>query len=302
MELIIVFVIICIVFVVYLIKRKRQRLLEVAPIPDDLGFNIEQGKKISEKLQQSFPPSFEKRLKDRVLTEHPNIDENEFNWRFFELKRYFVMNGLLKSVPMFSNDVDLVWHEMLMFTKEYESFTKTFYGEFLHHIPNTEITPIPDERAFFDWIYLSLFKPYKNSVLLWNGFLKNPLHKTLLEDFSVKSEDELRAHYFKNTEESKELELYFIRKLKSEIKRADEKLTSEKANSEEQLHLLLPAMVFFSLYNQEDYTTKMSTLLPYPIAGSSNGTACSGYACSSSKDNSSSCSSDSASCGSGCSS
>ena len=64
---------------------------------------------------------------------------------------------------MFSKRVDDIWHEMLMFTREYETFSKKFYHELLHHTPNNDPTPIPFERAFFDWVYLSSLNQHQTA-------------------------------------------------------------------------------------------------------------------------------------------
>ncbi len=37
---------------------------------------------------------------------------------------------------MLSEDVDEIWHDMILFTKEYQRFSEKFLGKMLHHIPN----------------------------------------------------------------------------------------------------------------------------------------------------------------------
>jgi hypothetical protein len=58
---------------------------------------------------------------------------------------------------MFSEKVDYLWHQMLMFTREYDDFSKNYLGSVLHHSPNAKETPDPDLRGFFDWVYSELF-------------------------------------------------------------------------------------------------------------------------------------------------
>ncbi len=300
-----------IVILIWRKRRKKSFRLKDEPVPHRLGFLYFPGYQLATRLNNSIPKGLKKNIKERMLKERLTWKDYDFEWRYFELKRYFVLNSLLKTVPMFSSHVDELWHEMLMFTKDYEAFSKKFYGGFLHHTPNMDVTPIPGERAFFDWVYLSLFKPKTNSHRLWGGFLKNPIKQEILEDFQQLSEEELLSLYFSPTADWTELKTYLIRKLKKEISEAkllqDSNPSFHKIKSDQDYHLLLPAAVFFSLYGAEQYATHMGGLLPYQVAAasSSGGSSCSGYGCSSSssKDDSgsSSCSSSCSSCGGGCS-
>jgi hypothetical protein len=38
---------------------------------------------------------------------------------------------------MFSEEVDEIWHDMLLFTQKYQVFSEQFLGTMLHHTPNT---------------------------------------------------------------------------------------------------------------------------------------------------------------------
>lgn len=80
-------------------------------------------KKLSENLDQSLSKSYMKHVEERVMKDK-KLKENEYNWRLLDLKRYFILTSLLKESPMFSNKVDDLWHEMLMFTREYDDFSK----------------------------------------------------------------------------------------------------------------------------------------------------------------------------------
>ncbi|MED3550798.1 hypothetical protein [Cytobacillus praedii] len=287
-------------------RRKRKRRLKTENVPPHLGIYVPEGKSIVKALDASFPSNFKGNVKKRILAKHSNWTENEYQWKFFELKRYFVLNSLLKSVPMFSEEVDEVWHEMLMFTKDYEKFSQKFYGEFLHHMPNMEIEPIPGERAFFDWMYLSLFEPRLNSHILWGDFLRHPIKKDILLDFKYLSEEELSKKYFRQTTQWDPVKKYLINKLKLEIKQAEQfqhgKNPFIKIKSENEFHIILPAAVFFSLYGVDHYETNISSLLPfYSAKEAASGSSCSGFGCASSSDSDSGGSSCS-SCGGGCSS
>lgn len=290
-------------------RKRRPALLHVEP-PLKLGIHLKQAEPLVNKLESSIPRKYEENLRIRLLKSNPSWTEFDFKWRFFELKRYFVLNSLLKTVPMFSDKVDEVWHEMLMFTKEYERFSHSFYNGFLHHTPNMEVTPIPGERAFFDWVYLCLFEPAPNSRLLWGPFLKHPIKKEILEDFQQLSDEQLLEKYFRQDEEGTEIKDYLIKKLRSEIDQAKlvnqnkQKPPFSRISNENQIHHLLPAMVFFSIFHPDDYENQMALFIPQQLSKDSvSSSGCSGFACASSSDShdggNSSCSG--SSCGGGCS-
>lgn len=288
-------------------------------VPENLGIQIAGGESIVRAIDAALSPSYVDNVKNRVLLEHPNWADHEFEWTLFELKRYFIMNSILRSVPMFSSRVDDIWHEMLMFTRDYEKFTKNFYHETLHHTPNLDSTPIPGERAFFDWVYLSLFHPTQNSRVIWGGFLKNPIKREILDDFKHLSEHDLLLKYFRRHDDWMEVKRNLVLKMKNEINEADRikhgnaKSTFQGHSSQTDSHFLnyaLGAAVFYSLYETNQYQEHMSELIPTEFEKEKNGVGayCSGYACSGSSDDQSggdsgdSGGSSCSSCGGGCSS
>ncbi|MFC4321526.1 glycine-rich domain-containing protein [Litchfieldia salsa] len=293
-------------------SRSRRRQLKNEPPPGSLGISID-GQEMIQALDRALTNSYVENVKNRVLLENHKLQDYEFEWTLFELKRYFIMNSLLKSVPMFSTRVDEIWHEMLMFTRDYEKFSKSFYKEILHHTPNLESTPIPGERAFFDWVYLSLFELTSNSKEIWGGFLQNPIKRQILDDFKHLPEKDLLSKYFRKNEDWLDVKKHLITKMKNEIKQADyvkdgdRPLGTPNSMGGPQLYnYALGAVVFYSIYEEEQFQDHMSELMPgeYNKEPHGTGSACSGYACSSSSDDSggdsggSSCSS----CGGGCSS
>ncbi len=57
-----------------------------------------------------------------------------------EAKRMLYLSATTKSTVSPSTDVDMAWHEMLMFTRFYQEFSN-FIGKFIHHDP----TPGPPD-------------------------------------------------------------------------------------------------------------------------------------------------------------
>jgi hypothetical protein len=315
---IIVFIFIAIIVKLITPRTKRRQPLKNHPIPDQLGIHTKDGFPLVQSLDKALTASYEDNVKNRVLREQPKWRDHEFDWAFFELKRYFIMNSLLKSVPMFSTMVDEVWHEMLMFTRDYEKFSKDFYHETLHHIPNMDSTPIPGERSFFDWVYLSLFEITPNSSKIWGRFLQNPIEREILDDFTHLTEEDLLSKYFRKGEDWLDVKRSLIKKMKNEIigsehiKAGKKTLDVPQHTSETQMYqYALGAAVFYSIYEEDQFQDHMSDLLPneyYKAGAAGGGSSCSGYACSSSANDDSgggggdSGGSSCSSCGGGCSS
>lgn len=107
--------------------RRRNAFFLSSPSPSSLS--QERHPEITELMQlleQSIPVSYAHSVRNRVMEAHPEITEQEYDWRWHELKRYFMLCAIMNRVPMFSSDVDELWHEMLMFTREYQQFSEAF--------------------------------------------------------------------------------------------------------------------------------------------------------------------------------
>ncbi|WP_370221848.1 hypothetical protein [Cytobacillus sp.] len=294
---------------------KRDPFIKNEPFPEHLGMWCEDYLPMIQKLEKSLPEGYRENIKNRVLREHLKWKDYAYDWTFFELKRYFVMNAILKTVPMFSSKADEIWHEMLMFTRDYDQFSKNFFGEYLHHSPNMDSTPIPGERAFFDWVYLSLFEAGHNSRRIWGNFLQNPIKKEILEDFRSMNEAELLNKYFRAGNDWVELKKKMIEKLKHEISESESLKLGKKpleftkpASGSQYSYLLFPA-VYFSVYEPDGFEDHMNELLPPELAKDSAAgmVYCTGFSCSSHGDHDSGGGHDSggsscSSCGGGCSS
>lgn len=61
-----------------------------------------------------------------------------------EFKRFMILAGLgICPLAMIGPLVDEVWHQFVLFTKEYREFCLTTIGQFIGHRPDTPATPIP---------------------------------------------------------------------------------------------------------------------------------------------------------------
>ncbi len=282
-------------FGIWLFKKKQKKsFIKNIVLPAKLGFNRELPleKQVS-RLDNALDTYFEERIQQRYMEEHKKVSPEEYNLLFFELKRFFIMCSLLKNVPMFSERVDDIWHEMLMFTKEYEQFSKRFYGQFLHHTPAEVKVPEPHNRAFFDLMYSQLFEFTPYTPMTWGAFFRNPLDPEQMEEILSSSPGELKQKYFREDADNKMVQA-LIHQLQSTIKESLNKKsfkieTHHYKNITKHSSLLMGAMIFYSMKHPEEYAKYM---IPAHVSASSN---CVSSGCSS-------CSSHHSSCGSSCSS
>jgi hypothetical protein len=296
-------------------KGSKMKALLKENIPDRLGLlEAAPASAMLIKLENALPYEYINQVKLRYLSDHPEISEDEFEWRLFELKRYFILNSVMKSTPMFSSKVDEIWHEMLMFTKQYESFSEKFLGKMLHHTPNLEPEPAPQQRAFFDWVFAQLFEITEYTWQAWGDFFHYPMDQQLLENIHSLSDDELKHQFFKVTEDNQELVDYLTNQLRAQMGKAREMYTMDKKGSFERPALfgdlsgLSLVMVFYSYYYFDEYWDYAQA---FAYSHQAHGTSgCSAVFCGSGDMNDShhdggghSCSSSScSSCGGGCSS
>lgn len=59
----------------------------------------------------------------------------DFPEYFDEFKKWVIVADGLETTPMTSEPVDDIWHQFILFTKDYADFGKDVLGYFLHHAP-----------------------------------------------------------------------------------------------------------------------------------------------------------------------
>ena len=106
-------------------------------------------------------------LKEKLLMENKFLSSEEFEQVFIEFKKYVFLVAVNKSnLAMMSKKVDQVWHQFILFTKEYQSFCNSILGFFLHHIPRTRFSLIDSEsESNFIHLYRETFGPIPK---IWN--------------------------------------------------------------------------------------------------------------------------------------
>jgi hypothetical protein len=81
-------------------------------------------------------------LEERLIGNGTFKDRDSFLESFTEFKKYASLSFLSDGGPsgMMSKDIDEVWHQFILFTREYGNFCQESFGRFLHHSPNTTQT------------------------------------------------------------------------------------------------------------------------------------------------------------------
>lgn len=293
-------------FIIWLILFLRKKLLfKFGLSPIELEIKPIKGlKKLSDNLEQSLSKGFMENVEERVRKEN-KLKENEYEWRLLDLKRYFILTSLLKESPMFSKRVDELWHQMLMFTREYDDFSKKYLGTTLHHSPNVNVKPDPDLRGFFDWVYAELFFIRKENIHLYKGFFRYPVHPNMIDDFKHLQENELIDIYFKSNTKYMPTVLSLISSMKKTANKAknyEKNVVREmmkKSKNQQNYNVMLVPFISVSYFHYDEFSSYMKI----SSNGSASCTSCgSGSSCSSSSCSSgSSCSSNSScsSCGGG---
>ncbi|MBM96539.1 MAG: hypothetical protein CMI09_11930 [Oceanospirillaceae bacterium] len=82
----------------------------------------------------------------KVQQRYPHLNEQQISLVLTALKDYFLLchQAKRRTVSMPSQVVDAAWHEFILFTRHYQSFSQKALGRFLHHTP-TEAMSTPTQ-------------------------------------------------------------------------------------------------------------------------------------------------------------
>lgn len=284
---------------VYLIRRKirifrpagsRRRHAKVTYRRKKLPLNLGLREEVSYKqtvlqLEKSFNKHFSNKLKIRMGQEFPYMTTHEYRWKLLELKRYFIMASLLKQVPMFSEEVDEFWHEMLMFTRSYADFCAEFMGSTVHHEPAVTRRETPGARAWFDWVYCQLFEFTPYSSVIWGDFFRYPLSGDVQKLITQGDPSELvnrlfHARRMQESPEAAQVITYLIEKLQRSASLGANELSLDSPGTGDVALLMASAMVYHSIHHEATYGVRMGRLeqeiLPQEktASGSSSSSSC----------------------------
>lgn len=275
------------VIFVFILFIQKKRTFKFGVSPKVIELKPMKGlKKLNDQLERSLNKSYMDNVEERVRQNH-RLQENEYEWRLIDLKRYFLMTALLKESPMFSDKVDELWHQMLMFTREYDEFSKNYLGTTLHHSPNVKVTPNPDLRGFFDWVYAELFFIRNENIHLYKGFFKHPVHPNIINEFKTLPEEELLDCYFKRNTNNITTILALISSMKKRangIKNYEKNSIREmmkKSKTQQNYNAMLVPFLSVSYFHYDEFSSYMAISSSSSSSCTSCGSASSCNSCTS---------------------
>jgi hypothetical protein len=182
---------------------------EIPPFPhaelgDRCGLILESEalRVLEQQLAGAFRMSFMEHVRNRVMQANPQLTDDAYDWALLELRRFFLMTVLCKEqVPMYSGTADAIWHEMLLFTREYETFCRSFAGRVIHHEPHVEKpsgSAVRQKRVAFELIYGTLFRMFPMNEQLLGAFRKHRLTAAEIAELERLSVDELLQRWFRD--------------------------------------------------------------------------------------------------------
>lgn len=142
-------------------------------------------------LEYKAPFLIEKLLKEQIVA-----SESEAESLFVEVLRYIVIDRAYpgKHFQMYSRRIDEVWHQFVLFTREYSRFCMEYLGAFLDHYPSNapglleqSITTSTAQRGFVEFRqhYERLFQ--EQLPMLWLDRKNVTVDRRVLRDHSIGS-------------------------------------------------------------------------------------------------------------------
>jgi hypothetical protein len=257
-------------------RRGKQQKAEQSYVIEDLGLQPEVHEKLVpliEHLNQSLDDTYVEQVCDRVIREH-QISLTEWENRWFEWKRFLILVALFRDVPMYSREIDEIWHEMLMFTNDYDRFCQQYLKTLLHHTPKLPGSGFDQqEKARFDWYYATLFQLTPYSQQIWGSFFEYPLERKILDHYRDGKDSELFPRYFnqpvaEEVPKVQESASFLVDHLQAQIRQIDQFVEKNGVALEPfAKQVLLPqekkeaqAYLFLSLFYADRYKSQRKVL------------------------------------------
>lgn len=107
-----------------------------------LGHRLLQQRRRSTRLEFVRKYDFPRGLDARFLNRRAGLDAKQVNMVYDALRQYFkiALAAERKMVAMPSQAVDDLWHEFILYTRNYQAFCKQAFGRYLHHTPADAMT------------------------------------------------------------------------------------------------------------------------------------------------------------------
>lgn len=167
---IIIGIVILSTFMNYFFQLKERKVFHSKNLVPPIWANDETIQ-LFDQFNNAWSYKIEATINERIEKSNRNLKQAEIRESWYELKKYLLLASLSKGLPMFSKEVDKVWHFFLEDKALYKDFCNAFIGEEIEHHPHTSPKHLPRERAWFDILYLSFFSVSSHSHL-WGKFLK----------------------------------------------------------------------------------------------------------------------------------
>ena len=142
-------------------------MLNVAHRPLDILDNVHLSEEHARRLRaiEDYDLWFiSERVRSKGILSEPVADQ-----AVTEFKKYMALVALgYEELGMHSSEVDEIWHNFILFTREYAEFCNRVCGHMIHHRPNTSLRPeLPriSVSAFKD-AYTTCFGPIPP---IWHG-------------------------------------------------------------------------------------------------------------------------------------
>lgn len=91
----------------------------------------------------------------KCLSDDVVFDKDNFEHLFVELKKFFYLSSKSKlALPMTSIEVDNIWHQFILFTRDYFDFCEHIFGRYLHHSPNVKSDKTPSKDSLLNFVAL----------------------------------------------------------------------------------------------------------------------------------------------------
>lgn len=139
------------------------------------------------KLEEALPQEWLLQVREAVLRGNPGLTDEKYGWMERELKRHFLLTGLLRRVSLYSAEAGLVWRELALYEQQYQQFCERYAGYHLQ-VQDAVAAPSPSssaesaERACFELLYLLLFPLEPENEQLLGPFHHHKLSPGLLEE------------------------------------------------------------------------------------------------------------------------
>lgn len=105
-------------------------------------------------------------LEEKLRLTGEVVDLAQYEELFCEFKKYVALLAISQeNLGMVGKKVDTLWHQYILFTREYIDFSHKFFGRYIHHVPYTSMSPADHdaEKRFHHWYR----KVYGNLPTVW---------------------------------------------------------------------------------------------------------------------------------------